>query len=285
MIEFRCQQCGQFLAFEESRAGRHCKCGHCQAQICVPHPPLELPMEVTPGGSVVYRHEPGSRTWAPALGNDSRIQLISDHIHEHLGEVDSVWHEIVSDLVHVDIHHVAPTLDRPFHSLVTSGMSDVAMNTPTDARDYERLELMICLPEDWPVSEQDFESEAYYWPVRWLKRLARFPHEFDTWLSYGHTVPNGDPPQPLAANNQFTGWLVAPPKLAPDPFSCLEIEDESPIHFAAIVPLYQQEMQLKLEVGMEVLLERMAGQHLSELVDVDRPNVAGLASDWGPAIG
>jgi hypothetical protein len=48
----------------------------------------------------------------------------------HLGEIHDVYHELISDLVHIDIHHVAPDDERPFHTLVTSGMSDLPMTVP-----------------------------------------------------------------------------------------------------------------------------------------------------------
>lgn len=279
MIEFRCKSCGKLRSAEESAAGQSTACEHCNAKMETPFPPLELPQEITAGGSVVHRHEPGMRDREPTQGSDSNIERISQHIEEHIGEIEGVWHEIVSDLVHIDIHSVAPTEDRPFRTLVTSGMSDLAMTTPDDATEYQFLELMICLPDDWPVSEKAFADENNYWPARWLKRLARFPHEYDTWLFYGHTLPNGEPPKPFAENNHFTGWLLMPPRLAPDMFQELEVDEDRTIHFAALFPLFEEEMQLKLEFGTEVLFERMVRNKVTELLDIHRENVA--LSDYG----
>ena len=279
MIEFRCSSCGHRLQAKPDHAGETTTCEQCQAQTEVPFPPLELPQEVTDGGSVVYRHEPGMRDWEPAIGSDANIELISNHIQEHIGKVDGVLHEIVSDLVHIDIHCVAPTEDRPFHTLVTSGMSDRPMSAPADAQDCRFLELMICLPPDWPMTKEALTDEDNYWPIRWLKLVARFPHEYNTWLFHGHTIPNGDPPEALSDNNDFTGWLLMPPRLAPDLFRELQIDEQRTIHFAAIFPLYDEEMELKLENGTEILFERLVNQKVTELVDVTRNNVA--RSDFG----
>ena len=51
-----------------------------------------------------------------------------------------VFHEIVSDVVHIDLLHVPPRRERPFHTLVTCGMSVRPMNVPQDAEEfrYER---------------------------------------------------------------------------------------------------------------------------------------------------
>ena len=53
--------------------------------------------------------------------------------------------------------------------------------------------------------DPDFETPGGYWPYRMLKELARLPHEFDTFLWKGHTVPNGDPPQPYGPNTPAVG--------------------------------------------------------------------------------
>ena len=226
------------------------------------------------GGKCRYPPRTANARVGATLGSDERIQRISDHVETHLGEIDGVWHELVSDQVHIDIHCVAPTEDRPFRTLVTSGMSQHPMAVPREALGYEYLELMICLPPDWPVTQEALADENYYWPIRWLKRLARLPHAHETWLFDGHTIPNGDPPEPMAAKTLFIGWLLMPPRLAPDLFQELEIDSQTKIHFAALYPLYDEEMQLKLDSGTEVLFERMMKRGITELLDVNRPNVA-----------
>lgn len=47
---------------------------------------------------------------------------------------------------------------------------------------------MLFLPENWPTSSDAFKDDKYYWPIKLLKQLARFPHEYNTWLGYGHTI-------------------------------------------------------------------------------------------------
>ena len=70
---------------------------------------------------------------------------------------------------------------------------------PEDAGAETRAELMIALPAEWKLADSQLEDERWYWPIRNLKALARLPHEYETWLGFGHTVPNGDPPEPYAA--------------------------------------------------------------------------------------
>jgi PAS domain-containing protein len=52
---------------------------------------------------------------------------------------------------------------------------------------FRLAELLVCLPADWPVTEEAFEDERNYWPVRWLKQVARFVHEYKTLDPKGET--------------------------------------------------------------------------------------------------
>lgn len=227
--------------------------------------------ESSPGGSPIYRHQP-AREWQPAAGEE-HIEQISAHIEAHLGPVANVLHEIVSDLVHVDVHVVMPTADHPCVRLVTSGMSDLPMTTP-DNPDLPRFaELMITLPRDWRLSQEAFKDEAWYWPVRLLKTLARLPHRYGTWLGWGHTIPNGDPAEPYAPNVGFAGAIILPPLTAPDAFRTLEVGPGKHITFYSVLPLFPGEMDLKLKKGTDALLDLFDARHVDDAVDPRRKDV------------
>jgi hypothetical protein len=83
----------------------------------------------------------------------------------------SVWHELASDLVHIDVHVTPPSPGRPRYTLVTSGMSDRPMSVPPGI-DSRYAELMTALPADWPLTAEAFRDEATYWPVR-VSRCGR----------------------------------------------------------------------------------------------------------------
>lgn len=228
--------------------------------------------------SPVYRYDDGEKPWEPVQGEEC-IEEISDHIEKHIGAVDMVFHEIISDTVHIDIHHVRPTEERPFHTLVTSGMSDLPMTLPEGADVNPYMELMVTLPPEWKLTQNDFKDERWYWPVRQLKFLARFPHKFDTWLYWGHTIPNGDPAEPYADGVPFDGVIILPPITVPDDFLELEINEEKTIHFFSMVPLYPEEMDFKLKKGTEALLDKFDTYGVSERIDLSRKNT--VKKRWG----
>jgi hypothetical protein len=58
------------------------------------------------------------------------------------------------------------------------------------------------------------------------------------------------------------------------------IDDEKTIHFFSIVPIYQEEIDLKLSQGTEPLVEKFAQAKVSELLDIRRVNVCKKRSWW-----
>jgi hypothetical protein len=234
----------------------------------------ERASEVTDGGSTIYRHKArAAPTFAPPDMSESNLQAIDDHVAEHIGKIENVWHEIVSDLVHIDVHVVPPRPERPYYTLVTSGMSDLPMNAPEGAEDWKFAELMLCLPPDWPLTVEAFKEERNYWPVRWLKTLARFPHEYETWLCVAHTIPNGDPPEPLADNTSFAGFMLVPPLTTSVEFHHLLVPPLRTIHFHALLPLTAAELAFKLKHGADALMERLEKAKVTELLDIRRKSV------------
>ncbi len=229
--------------------------------------------EHSESGAPIYHHQARSREFELASGDEETIQRISDHIELHCGTPEWVFHELVSDLVHIDIHVVPPNEERDFYTVVTSGMSDRPMSPPAGAEEYQYAELILCLPSDWPLRQEDFKDENNYWPIRALKMLARFPHEYQTWLFTGHTVPNGNPPQPFAENTQMCCSLLLQPILFDPEFSTLAANSEKTVHFLSLIPLYQEEMDFKLREGLNSLLDRFDQVGVSELLDPNRVNV------------
>lgn len=227
---------------------------------------------VSLSGQPIWHHDKPEKEWQPPP-EEMCLEEISAHIERHIGKIDTVFHELVSDTVHIDIHHVAPNEDRPLHTLITSGMSDLPMKTPSDETP-RYLELLIHLPPDWRISQEAFDDESWYWPIRQLKYLARFPHKLDTFLGYGHTIPNGDPPEPYAKNTKLNCILILPPLSTPEAFDQLVIDENKTIHFMAIVPLYQEETDLKLRKGTGELLEKFSENDITDVLDIGRPNVA-----------
>ena len=215
--------------------------------------------------------------------DDPFVTAIGEHITEHIGQVTDAFHERAWDVVPIDVLVIAPAEGRPFTTLVTVGMSTLPMHVPIeDPDDLGRVpelryaELLLALPPDWPLTPEAFQDEANYWPVRWLKRLARLPHQMGGWLGLGHTIPNGDPPRPLAPDVPFAGWLIDEPVRLPREVCKLRVMDRA-INFYAAVPLTPAEMAYKVTHGGPALGQLLDRAKVSEVVELARKDVTGVA--------
>ena len=227
---------------------------------------------VSLSGQPIYHHDEPT-PFSPPQGEEF-LEEISSHIESHLGAISTVFHELVSDTVHIDVHVVLPNDSFDGVRLVTSGMSDLPMTVAEGSDCPEYAELMVTLPANWKLDQASFDEEKWYWPIRLLKSLARLPHKHNTWLSFGHTIPNGDPEEPYAPEVPFTGAIVLPPVTTPPEFAHLSIPNTKDIQFYAVVPLYPEEMALKLQKGSNELLDRFDRNGLNDWIDLKRKNVA-----------
>ncbi len=240
--------------------------------------------EKSESGNPIYRYDNVKpKEFTPAFGEEESIDAILTHIEQNIGEIESVFHEVVSDLVHIDVYWVKPTKDLPFHALITSGMSDKPMTVPEGLEEHQFAELCILLPNSWSINEEAFKDENNYWPVRWLKKIARFPHEYDTWIGYGHTIPNGKHADPFAENTKFGCMLLLPSLTLGSEFYNLKINEEKTINFYCLYPLYKEEMDFKLKKGTNDLLDKFEKYHVLDVINLSRENTClkkGLLGLW-----
>ena len=223
------------------------------------------PDYVSEGGSNVYNYSEKDRSDF-VFPDRSCVYMdeICDHFEKYIGKIDSVFHELISEYVHIDVHWIKPTPETPYHVLFTTGMSDYPMYLP------EGLDA----PNDYSHADEAFKDDDNYWPIYFLKMIARFPHRYKTWMAEGHTIPNGPDAEPIA-NTNFGCILLMPPYLsAPQEFLKLHAEDGTIINFYSILPIYPEEMDLKLEEGVDALLNLFDEYEISEVIDIHRKNVA-----------
>ncbi|MCI8809512.1 MAG: suppressor of fused domain protein [Oscillibacter sp.] len=234
--------------------------------------------EYSPGGSPIYRYEDHEEAgFQPPAETGVYAEQINAYFAEQFPDRGGfVYHEIVSDLVHIDVHILRPNGKGNFYVLYTTGMSDLPMTLPEDIAGREDLkygELFMFLPGDWNVGEEaQSPSDLPYeclWPVSLLKFLARFPHEYKTWLGFGHTMPNGPDYAPICDGVGFGGVVLS--WMGSD-LGQVETEDGHNVLLYHVIPAYKEEIEYKLKYGMEGLEERFAENHMPLVLDVHRPN-------------
>ncbi|MFI6757668.1 suppressor of fused domain protein [Micromonospora sp. NPDC050417] len=224
-------------------------------------------------GTGTLRHEPRYDGFVAAEGQRQEVaEAIDRHIAEHFGPVAFVLHEIGSHLVGVHVYVVGPTAERPFQTLITSGMSERPMTVPDGSGISPYAELVLCLPADWPLTQAALQDERTGWPVRVLKQVARLPHEYGTWIGEWHSVPNGDPAERYAPGTSFAGVVVTPMLRVRPEARTIDVADGTQINLLALVPLHPAEVALKVSEGTNALIAALDRGGVNEVLDPDRPS-------------
>lgn len=201
---------------------------------------------------------------------------IQNHIERVFGSVAEVLQEPTCANIPVDLYVIAPTEQKNYYAIVTVGMGAHRMNVPDELKIYqiERAELVFYLPKDWKIHEQ---APQWQWPLQELRRLARLPMEQKTWLGWGHTVPNG---RPFAVNTDLSSVILTRPAEIPEQGAVCDLQDGSEVNFYQVVPLYNEELEYKLEHDAESLLQKMQEQGVlyPSYLQLQRPNAWGEIS-------
>ncbi len=246
-------------------------------------PFLAAAEEVSPGGSTIYRHEGKVPDHSDPKSEAEHVSEIEDALTPYLGE-NYVFHEIVSTTIHLDILIFRPTEKRNHWTFVTSGMSDLAMTVPEGIEpreQYQFSELVIAVPANWftqdakgMIPETELADEDKFWPIWLIKFLGRFPHEYKTWFWESHSIPNGDPATPYAGNTKLSGVILAPLHTWPKEYRQVTLKNGSVVNFVAVVPVHDDEMTAKLDLGFESVFSALTDAGVTEVVDITRPSIA-----------
>lgn len=228
---------------------------------------------VSLSGHPVYMHK--ERKDRPLGLSDTPVEWVQQrerHYEQWLGPCASVYHEVVPQVPHIDVYIFPPSPERkrPFYTLITGGMSDHPMHLPDGVdRSLARAEMIMYIPE---IEVQPYSTQSCL-EVEMLRFMARFPFEYQTWLAVGHTVPNGNPPSPIAPGSLLTTALFLPPLFEPGGFvDGLTLSGEK-VNFLWLQPITDAECQLKLARGAEALIDLMEEHQLSPVLHLQRPSM------------
>lgn len=239
------------------------------------------------GGSVIYHHQADPSGWTPPTEDAVLATAVEQHLAERVGEAISVFHEILSDRVHIDVHLVPPAGERDFWVLFTTGMSGLPMTLPEAfaAQGHPaHAELVLLLPQGWfgetGLHDLRLGSEPHvYWPIGFTKLLARLPHDYKTWLSYGHSIPNGDPAAPLDDSTRCVGAVIVPPLGlldAPEDW-VVHAPDGRTVQLLSPLFVYADELDFKVRHGFDAFADLLDQHQVLPLLQPGRPSVVGGA--------
>lgn len=199
----------------------------------------------------------------------SSYDLVSNHISRFFADHEVwVFDELVSPDFHLDVYLIKPAPGREFYTLLTSGVSSLAMNVPAPGVP-DRVELMLMLPPDWPFDQDRWRTAEYYWPIELIKSLGRFPHDHQTWIGLGHTIPESS--TSFLHQKGFSATILLKASSIHQDFQEIH-HGQGFIDILMPVPLYASEYQYKRTHGLEGFLGAMT-QELPDILSLDRPKV------------
>jgi hypothetical protein len=217
------------------------------------------------------------RTTASECSNEQRL-AIQKYVTKHVGPVSRVLHEIRSTLVHIDVHVVAPAIDRPYWFLFTTGMSALPMRVPDHPCIQKHAELTLALPDWWVFDQARWKTESrWFWPIAELRSLAKLPHRRRTWLGEGHTVASSDPPRPYDPSTKLSAMLIRESWLGDHHGT---IDAAVPTTMLSLYPLHADELAFKHAHGCEAFLDLFEAAEVSPVLDPERPSCVSQPRDW-----
>ncbi len=170
--------------------------------------------------------------------------------------------QIVPTGLPIGIHVIPPDDNRKHMTLFTNGLSAEPMNVPAGSEEYRFAELYIDLPGDWKIKE--VKDMQWAWPLYWLRKMAQYPHNADTWLGGPVAlIANEEPPRPLYKGCRFTTLLLFAD-------SSFVRSDGMKVHLYRMIPLTTSEREYEQKRGLKSFMQALDKHDVPTIVDMNR---------------
>jgi hypothetical protein len=136
-----------------------------------------------------------------------------------------------------------------------------------DPRCNPYIELITFLPSGWPIGKPELGERDFYWPIKLIKDLGRFPNTHATWLGFGHTVP--EPKDSYLYEKGFEATILLKSKTIDEEFQRVEF-DGGAIDILMPFPITGKELAFKKEKGIMAFAELYARYEGDDLISTMR---------------
>jgi hypothetical protein len=159
--------------------------------------------------------------------------------------------------------------------LMTNGLSTYKMPVLDKFIGKEHNELYFCLPSYWDL--KDLNNPNVNWVFGALFRLQKHVQDKKSWFGVGHTIPFSNPLAEISEKMKEKYFFLDEPIFLKNELNSLKQNDKT-IHFLAVIPIFEDELDYKLGKTTFKLQKKMQQQNVSELLDDYRCSV--LKSKW-----
>lgn len=214
-------------------------------------------------------------------------EWIAEHLDEYFDEnLVTVFHEIGTFDIHLDVYFIKPK-NASFNILLTSGMSTLKMNVSEQAEnpvDLEFAELMMLIPQEIEFEDVYSGENKNDWIISVLKRTARFPHYYDTWIGIGHSIQAEEDLSTYGDDTEYIGALILPSVTFDKDFTEIN-KNGRKINIYNVFPLYKNELEYKIENGYNKFLDLLIKANGKEVLELKRKNLIPKKTIWNKIIG
>ena len=201
----------------------------------------------------------------------NEVEALETYIEQQYGKIETVFHEIKSPDIHLDIYVVKPTEEEDYYKLISMGVGAYSMQVPEKMRNLgmDRAELVMYLPADWKIQSI---QEVDYWPIRMMKTVGRVPVRNHTWIGEGHSFGSEDG-MPYAENTRLNSCFLLCARNRAGEICSQLLPSGKKVRFYQIIPAYREEMDYKVQNGSQALVQKMNENSIPLVIDPQRKNV------------
>lgn len=158
----------------------------------------------------------------------------------------------------------------PVTVVMTNGLRNYAMPVPEKLLGQEHIELFFCLPFYWDLT--DLNNKIMNWPFTWLEKLGKHLVDSETWYGPGHTFANGNPHKSFSLTMKPNHLILMEPIKLEEHLTSARL-GENNVSFLAVVPIFEQEFDIKMAKGFVKFLRKFRAKNGSEILDDYRENI------------
>lgn len=166
------------------------------------------------------------------------------------------------DIIRFDVEY----LGKKYFTICTSGLWNYTMPVSEKYKGKEHIEICFCVEADW-----DFEDSEHQWPIDKLILLGNYLLERQTWFGAGHTIPNGNPPQPLSKTVTQDYFFFDEATFLHQLFNSFYVEEKL-VHFLFVIPITKDELAYKQKKNTFGFKKKLASKNVHEVIEEFRPS-------------
>lgn len=159
--------------------------------------------------------------------------------------------------------------------ILTDGLANYKMPVPQVLNEREYNELCFCLPNYWEW--EDLENPAMNWIFSWIQKLAKHVVTKETYFAHGHTIPSGKEMKSFSPTMKQNFLILSDPILLDNELKPIKLGSKM-VNFLTIIPIFEDEMDMKQEKGASKFLKRFIDKGGTELLDDYR--ISSVKKKW-----